>query len=69
MARSYYKPRFMEKSCPDVPPQPSTDKSVDYHTMSVIEFKMRIMIGMLNGIEYDKTTTGASEEKDYVESL
>lgn len=56
MARSYYKPRFMEKRCPDPPPPAPHD--VEYHTMCVFEFKMRIMIGMLNGIEYDKTTSG-----------
>lgn len=61
--------RFMERCNP--PPEESSDATEDplFKTLCPTEFKMRIMIGMLNGIEYDHTTTGSYALGDYIESI
>jgi len=59
--------RFVERC---VTP-PEEDPTIDpvFKTLCPTEFKMRIMIGMLNGIEYDATTTGEHDQSDYIESI
>lgn len=47
----------MEKRCIP-PPEELAPEDLLSHSLCPNEFKMRIMIGILNGIEYDLTTSG-----------
>jgi len=68
----------MEKRCVNDPSDPAVageegpgDATDDpeNHTLCPVEFKMRIMVGMLNGIDYDDTVSGKTTRDDYVEGI